>query len=117
MRVCEQCGASMEQRRNIARFCSAVCRSRHARKVPPRPAAVVQMLPERTEGPDEPLIGLEQVARELQRELRRRETPASAKAALAKEYRATLAEIERVKPAEADAIDELLARRMARASS
>ena len=60
------------------------------------------------------LLTLEDVAAELALQLRSSMTPASAKAALAREYRATLAEIERAKPKVKDGIDMLAERRASR---
>lgn len=67
-------------------------------------------------GDSEPLT-LEEIAAELRRTLHRSDTPASAKAGLAKELRAVMAEIAKAKPAAASLIDQLAERRAQRISS
>lgn len=64
--------------------------------------------------PDAPLPTLEDVAAELAAQLRSPHCPPTAKAALAREYRATLAEIEKARPKAKDGIDEIAERRTRR---
>ena len=117
MRRCETCGTSLEGRSPRARYCSDVCRTRGKRGH--RAPAVVVDLPvdvveergadESDEGPS-----LEEIAAELRRTLRDRATPASAKAGLARELRATMEAIDALKPKAKDAVDELFEKRAAR---
>jgi len=120
MRNCARCGKSFEPppMGARARFCGAACRqaAHRARRmgIPEATLAAVSVLtsPEPDDEPVGLLMGLEDVARELQRVLRSEYTPPTAKASLAKEYRVTLAEIAKATPAKPDALDELLARRV-----
>ena len=57
---------------------------------------------------------LKEIAAELRRTLRDRATPASAKAGLARELRATMEAIDALKPKAKDAVDELFEKRAAR---
>lgn len=116
MRRCDACGGSLEGRDKRAKFCDAKCRVRYGRGH--RAPAVVVDLPFTAPEPvadDNPLT-LEEIAAELRTTLRRSDTPASAKAGLARELRATMAEIEARKPVAKDGIDELLDRRNRRTS-
>jgi hypothetical protein len=117
VRTCETCGTSIEGRHPKARFCTDVCRSRHKRGYRAKAGTVVA-LPTAPE-PEEPeaLPTLVDVAAELARQLRSQATPPTAKAALAREYRATLAEIEKNQPRAKDGIDEIAERRARRAGA
>lgn len=113
MRSCGACGKSLDHRPR-ARFCDGTCRVRYSRgQRSTGPIAPVVDLPPDDEAP---LLDLEDVARELGRQLRSPATPAAAKAGLAREYRATLAEIERRAPKAKDGIDMLAERRARRVS-
>ena len=118
MRRCVACGKPLQDgRRLTAKFCDATCRQRHARgTTAPTTIEVVDFGPVEDDAPGE-LISLETVAAELQRTLRSVHTPPSAKASLAREYRATLAEIEAKRPKARDAIDEIAERRAQRTGS
>lgn len=127
MRRCEACGSSLEGRRKTARFCDSSCRTRYVRGHRATPVAAgadiaVQVFTALIDGGPEPvdgateLLSLEDVARELQAALRSRSTPPSAKAALSREYRATLVDIARHVPKAKGRIDQLAERRAQRAS-
>lgn len=114
MRRCQACGTSLEGRSPRARYCSSTCRGRGHRG-----AAPLVPLPAPNEAaaapdPDAPLPTLEEVAAELAAQLRSPHCPPTAKAALAREYRATLAEIEKSRPKAKDGIDEIAERRARR---
>lgn len=113
MRRCQACGESLEGRSPRARYCSSTCRGRGFRG-----AAPLVPLPGPDEAPvadpDAPLPTLEEVAAELAAQLRSPHCPPTAKAALAREYRATLVEIEKGKPKAKDGIDEIAERRARR---
>lgn len=117
MRSCRTCGSSLEGRTPRAQFCDSGCRTRYARGH--RPAVVVEFVP-KAEPDAEPVEDddegptLEEIAAELRRTLRSANTPASAKAGLARELRATMDAIAASKPKPKDAVDELFERRAAR---
>lgn len=112
MRTCETCGTSLEGRRSTARFCTDLCRANAKRG---HRAPVVELVSAEVEASEAAeLITLEDVAAVLQASLRSLNTPPSAKASLAREYRATLAEIERRTPKVKDGIDMLAERRAQR---
>lgn len=111
MRRCKTCGANLDHRPR-AQFCDGTCRVRYARGQ--RAATVVEFPATPPVSEVDGLLTLEDVARELQQALRSTATPPTAKAALAREYRATLEEIERAKPPVKDEVDELFARRVQR---
>ena len=115
MRRCKTCGADLSGRPRAV-FCDGGCRTRYARGLR-APAQVVDLVVPiaAAEPADEQLLTLEQLARELQRTLRAVGTPPTAKAGLAREYRATLEEIERRRDPDPDVVDELFARRSRRA--
>lgn len=112
MKRCEACGASLAGRSKRARFCNGTCRVRYGRGH--RAEAVVVELPSARAGAEEPAESeatLDSIAEELQRTLHDRATPATAKAALARELRATLAAIAASRPPARDGVDELFERR------
>ena len=113
MKRCEVCGASMVGRRSVAKYCSDVCRARAKRGY--RAPTVEPVGPTEPATTDDELLSLEELAREVQRTLRSRETPATAKAGLSREYRAILDEIDQRRTPAADAVDELFERRVRRA--
>lgn len=131
-RSCAHCGGPFETAPGSrARFCKPAHRvaaaKRRAAGLPEERAeslaevVIAELLvPGSTDEPDEAdeLMSLEAVALELQRALRSRHTAPTAKASLAREYRATLEAIERSKPPTQDALgklaDELAAKRAAR---
>ena len=119
-RDCARCGVEFAPptKGSRARFCSGACReaASKARKFGIPEASVATLPTTRPVDGDEPdvLPSLDDVARELGRALNSPHTPPTAKAALAREYRATLAELENLKPKPKDGIDELLARRARR---
>lgn len=105
-----------------ARFCSTphrVAAAKARRRGLPESATVTVLRSEPTAADDVSveLITLEDVAAELQRSLRSPMTPPTAKAGLAREYRATLAEIDAKRPKAKDGIDEIAERRARRSGS
>lgn len=117
MRRCQACGNPLgEDRRRTAKFCpGSLCRTRFARGH--RAPAVVVELPAATAGEAAAIgevLSLEDVARELSRQLVAPNTPPSAKAQISRELRATIAEINRSKPRERTVIDDLAERRAQR---
>ncbi len=79
--------------------------------------AEVTPISDEISGDREVLMSLADVARELQHKLRSPRTPPTALAGLAREYRATLTEIEKSKPRAKDDVDELLERRQRRSGA
>jgi hypothetical protein len=117
VRTCQTCGASLEGRRSTAKFCNDLHRAEFKRgKRAPVLAEVVELAPAAEDDRPVELITLEAVAAELQFSLQSPATPPSAKAGLAREYRATLAEIEAKRPKAKDGIDEIAERRARRSS-
>ncbi|MGE3813486.1 MAG: hypothetical protein AB7I24_18250 [Candidatus Nanopelagicales bacterium] len=115
MRRCEACGTPIAQDRpRKTRFCDSSCRSRFHRGT--HQWWLTQ--PEVVEDGDEDDLTpptLEEIAQLLAATILDHRTPASALARLAREYRATLEAIEAKAPrVPADAVDELLARRLTR---
>lgn len=118
MRSCLTCGASLEGRKASAKFCSDLHRAQYKRgKRAPELAEVVVLASAAAEAESVELITLEEVAAELQRSLQSPMTPPTAKAGLAREYRATLAEIDAKRPKAKDGIDEIAERRARRSGT
>ena len=114
-RTCVVCNAKYDAARRDSKTCGAACRQRHSRGAARTPE--ISALPTPTEVDPEPLVGLDVIARELQRQLLSSQTPPSSKAALARELRSTLALIEAALPRVKGVVDELLERRSRRTGS
>lgn len=112
-RACAQCGVKLNfpDRPGRPRTKCEDCSPRRKRDERRRAPKVVAL-------PDPPpvdeLPDLEAVASLMAQRLASPETPPSAVAALAREYRATLAEIEKSRPKAKDGIDEIAERRARR---
>lgn len=106
MRRCQTCGTSLDGRSPRARYCSDLCRARGKRGYS-APTLVVDQEPDEVVVEDLEPLTLEEIAAELRRTLRDRSTPASTKAGLARELRATMEAIAAQTPPAKDGIDEL----------
>lgn len=124
-RLCARCGKvfTPPTHGSRARFCQVSCRvlAARARKMglPELAPVIAEVTPisDEISGDREVLMSLADVARELQHKLRSPRTPPTALAGLAREYRATLTEIEKSKPRAKDDVDELLERRQRRSGA
>lgn len=115
MRRCETCGTSIEGRAARARYCSDLCRTRGKRGYSaPALVPVDQVDAEETSAEEPGELTLDEIAAELRRTLNDRSTPASAKAGLARELRATMDAIAALAPPAKDGIDELFEARRRR---
>lgn len=119
MGSCRTCGKPLpSDSRSTRKFCDSGCRVRFTRGHRPGPVAEVVDLAPDVGAPDPSGdLTLEEIAAELRRTLHRSDTPASAKAGVAKELRAVMAEIAKAKPAVKSLIDELAERRAQRTGS
>lgn len=132
--LCSECGEAFEAKHRNAIFCGAACRQRSSRanRTGARPAEVVNLTPVAPPATEEaPLIiatrrELEdagkldtvvgQLALELAEKVCSERDTGSAKAAASKEFRAVMAEALADVAKQADGLDELMARRMQKAS-
>lgn len=119
MDACRACGKALPAgSRSTRKFCGSGCRTRYTRGHRPGPVAeVVDLAPDAAEPDPAGDLTLEEIAAELRRTLHRSDTPASAKAGIAKELRAVMADIAKAKPAAKSLIDELAERRAQRTGS
>jgi len=120
-RVCDCCGAEFTpNQRSRARFCSTKCRvaAAKARKqgVPERRPELRVMRGEVVDDQavvdvpadaDSPLMTMEELARLLAHRLASPNTPPTAVAGLAREFRSTVLEAEKRRPAEQDPLERL----------
>ena len=114
-RECAACGEAFTPppKGSKARFCSLACRVAAAKS---RRHGVPEARPDlralrggvevEDQAPDE-LLSLEDLARTIAAKLASPNTPPTAIAGLAREYRATFAEVEKRRPAEVDPLERL----------
>jgi hypothetical protein len=125
-RSCAGCGESIEERHPSARYCSDTCRQRGSRKqrqagpaAAPEPASepeLVAAVRRELETVDRLGSVLGQQALELARQLASPFDTGSARAAVSRELRATMAALLADAPAAADKLDELEERRRLKAA-
>jgi len=115
-RTCAQCGVTLPfpDRPGRPRTKCLDCSPPRARDTRRRKAKVVPLPTEVTTSDPDELMSLTEVAARIAARMASPDTPPSGLAALAREYRATLAEIEKSRPKAKDGIDEIAERRARR---
>lgn len=118
-RTCAQCGVTLPfpDRPGRPRKKCLDCSPPRARDTRRRKAKVVALPTETPPVEADDLMTLTEVAARIAARMDSPDTPPSGLAALAREYRATLAEIEKSRPKAKDGIDEIAERRARRGAS
>lgn len=118
MRRCAACGKSLPvDAARTRKYCDARCRVNFSRGHRPAVVAEVVALDAAPVADSDDPVSLEEIVAELRRTFHRADTPASAKAGIAKELRAVMADIAKAKPVAKSLIDELAERRAQRTGS